>query len=533
LADTVASCLLDLTDLSRGLKYEIPAANDIILSRRINIERSDEMRPFKNLEGSLRNAVQNTDENAIRNIIRYSDTLISQPGGKTNVTRILWKTIIDSPPELADLILSFPLNPFDFLFVDDINGRTCLHQATMAGKLRLVDLCLERGVQPDKVDVYGRTALHYAAMNGHPELCRKLLNAKVPPEVVDMDNFTPLVHAILRGSVESLRVLLDEGGVAAQPQSLDEDLFPLSLASRTGHLDVVLLLLEHGAQSIANSNGEYPLHLAAKEGHVDICRLLVRYEGWDVSDKYNEWTPLFHAARYGHASCIRVLIDAGSRVNAVDEMGNTPVHYAAWYGYQACVDLLLAAAVPTLTTRPITFSNPSPSPAEGDTDDVDMIPSLSLPPPIMPYRVYGHNYLDKNCLVQISIGRGYPSPTSAVRLYPPFMDSEFQASYLHSSPLFKLVMTATPDATSAPYSVPLPLPKEGVLFSFQASSLDVLALEFSLYPNFGTKTIGRAVALPALLQNVKKGQPELLPIMDHRLHVIGEVSMIILTYQFH
>jgi len=36
--------------------------------------------------------------------------------------------------------------------------------------------------------------------------------------------------------------------------------------------------------------------------------------------------------------------------------------------------------------------------------EIDHIPSLSLPPPMMPHRVYGHNYLDKQCLIQVTIG---------------------------------------------------------------------------------------------------------------------------------
>jgi CDK inhibitor PHO81 len=519
-----------LTDLSRGVEYEGPAAKDVILSHQLTIERSAEMRPYYDLESSLRFAAQNSDKAALRNIIRYSDTLINQPGGKTDVTRILWKAAIDAPPEMVDLILSAPANSFDFLFVDDINGRTCLHTAAMAGMLRLVKICLEKGVPAAKADAYGRSALHYAAMNGHADICRLLLQVKVPADVVDMDNLTPLVHATFKGCVDCIRILLDEGGVAVQPQSMNVDLFPLSIASRTGHLDVVVLLLQHGAESIPNSNGEYPIHLAAREGHVKICELLVHHDGWDVPDKYNEWTPLFHAARQGHDGCIRVLLKAGCRVDAVDEFGNSPMHYAGWHGHHACVTLLLEAASKISTPYQTPRSDFSPAPAMTPTEDMDMIPSLSLPPPIMPYRAYGHNYLDKNCLVQISIGHASPVWSSqthkncAVRLHLPFMGTEYQYSYLHSSPLFKLVMTASQDATSAPYSVPLPLAKHGVLFSFQVPSVDDLSLEFSLYPNFGTKTIGRAVALPALLRNAQAGSSQALPILDHRLHVIGEVN---------
>ena len=116
------------------------------------------MRPFHDLESSLRKAVQAADATTVEEVIRHSDILAQQPGGRTNVTRILWKAVIDSPTKFADLILSIASNLFDFNFVDDINGRTCLHQAAMVGMLRLVNLCLDNDVPADKADAYGRSA---------------------------------------------------------------------------------------------------------------------------------------------------------------------------------------------------------------------------------------------------------------------------------------------------------------------------------------------------------------------------------------
>ena len=204
----MAACLLDLTDLSRGTKYENPAANDL-------------MWPLHNLESSLWKAVQAADATAVKEAIRHSDALSQQPGGRTNVTRILWKAVIDSPPAFADLILSIAWNLFDFNFVDDINGRTCLHQAAMGGMLRLTNLCLDNAVPADKVDAYGRSALHYAAANGHADVCRRLLKANVRVQLADMDNRTPLVHAILRGSLECVRLLTDEASSPTNSELAD------------------------------------------------------------------------------------------------------------------------------------------------------------------------------------------------------------------------------------------------------------------------------------------------------------------------
>ncbi|KAI0069093.1 ankyrin [Artomyces pyxidatus] len=538
LSDTVAACLVDITDVSVGLALEGEEVSELILNRQMTVEGNTQMGLFRDLENNLRKAVVNADEASVRSLVLYSDTLGQQHWGKGNITRILWKAVIDAPEPLADLILTTS-GYFDYQFVDDINGRTCLHEAAIAGALRLVDMCLTNGVKPDTVDVYGRSAIHYAAMHGHVDVCRRLLEVKVSPYVRDMENYSPLVYATLRGSVDCVRVLLVEGGVPAEPSAPDGDLIPLSLASLAGHLNVVLLLLEHGARSLPNSNGEYPIHFAARQGHADICQLLVRHDGWDVPDKYNEWTPLFHAARYGHDECVRVLLVAGSRTDVVDELSNNALHYAAWYGHQNCVYLLTESN--TRTPRDDFVRSPSEkstgsSALRAMESDIDLIPSLSLPPPMMPHRVYGHNYLVKQCLVQVTIGNMASNPNNvlaqippAVRLHPRFMSSASVESSMISSPLLKLVMTSSPAATSAPHTISLPLGDEVHVLTFQTPLLDHLSLEFSLYPNFGTKTIGRAVALPSLLNRARHTEFHTLPILDHRLHAIGEVSFKINT----
>ncbi|KAJ6539036.1 cyclin-dependent protein kinase inhibitor [Mycena capillaripes] len=527
LSDTVAACLLDLTDLSSGLRFEGPAATDIFAQQIMN-ERPQQMGPFHDLENNLRKAVATSDGSSIAECVRYSDVLSQQgPGGKTNVTRILWNAIIEAPTDLANLIMASLSAPFDFQFIDDINGRTCLHEAAIAGALRLAQICLEKGVDVGKIDTYGRTALHYAAMNGHPAICHLLLQTDLSPDIHDMDNYNALVYATLRGSVECVRVLLDEGNVQTQPNPAAGDLIPLSLASQSGHVDVVTLLLQRGAHCLTNSNGEYPMHLAAREGHAEVCRLLLHHDGWDTPDKYHEWTPLFHAARYGRGDCVRILLDAGARVRATDELGHLAVYYAMWYGHHQCLSPLLAAT-PLVSSAMDPARIPKDSPLSDSAmseSEIDLIPSLSLPPPIMPHRVYGHNYLDKNHLVQVTIGHmSGQSNQSGVRLHHRLISPAFRNDVVMASTPLKLVITTSRDVNSGPYSIPLPQKDTKGTYTFQISSLDNLSLVFSIYPNFGTKTIGRAVALPSLFKNFEKNRPFVLPILDTRLHVIGEVD---------
>ena len=318
----------------------------------------------------------------------------------------------------------------------------------------------------------GRNAIHYASMNGHSTCCQRLISLGLDPSLQDKDSYTPLLYAVLNGFTECVQVLLNDGHVNVEPVVPSNDMIPLSLACQAGHLNVVLILLDHGAKSIPNTNGEYPIHLAAREGHSDICRLLKSHDGWDLPDKYNEWTPLFHAARYGRENCVRVLLELGSRASVTDETGKEAIFHAAWCGHMSCVDLLLDAMThnPQGNTKIITTPQISPPESKSAVDaEFDMIPSLSLPPPIMPYRVYGHNYLDKAFLVIISVGHPFTAMSgrlTAVNLHPRITNASavHAIHYPHAAPLLKLVMTSKPDITSAPYSVPIPVGEEKDVF---------------------------------------------------------------------
>lgn len=126
-----------------------------MLTHQIAMRRTSQSGPYRDLEANFFNAVKSNNEAGILELVRQADILRQQAEGRALVTRILWKTIIDAPAPIADFILSSLTEPFDFHFVDDINGRTCLHEAAISGELRLLDLCISKGVQLDRVDVYG------------------------------------------------------------------------------------------------------------------------------------------------------------------------------------------------------------------------------------------------------------------------------------------------------------------------------------------------------------------------------------------
>ena len=136
--------------------------------------------------------------------------------------------------------------------------------------------------------------------------------------------YESLIEAAHAGNAEAVRRFLAKGSSPEEDDShKDRGLYH---AAWQGHLDVVELLLEHGADAnYVDEEGLFSaettvLHRAVQEGEPRIVGLLLEH-GADPTARrslppYHEITPLHEAAIYGHVRVAEQLIAYGAAVNA-------------------------------------------------------------------------------------------------------------------------------------------------------------------------------------------------------------------------
>ncbi|PNS20140.1 hypothetical protein CAC42_5590 [Sphaceloma murrayae] len=178
------------------------------------------------------------------------------------------------------------------------------------GELRGTQKLFDSGkYNANSADEQGITALHWAAINGHYALCHFLLQAGANPNA--------------------------KGGDAVAT--------PVLWASRKCQLDVVNLLLEHGADPLITDDAGYNLlHCVTLDGNVFQLVLLLHQPDIPVDSPDSQGhTSLMWAAYKGFPACVDVLLRWGANVNATDEMGFTALHWALVKGNFGCIQKLV------------------------------------------------------------------------------------------------------------------------------------------------------------------------------------------------
>ncbi|XP_058519245.1 palmitoyltransferase ZDHHC13 [Ochotona princeps] len=181
--------------------------------------------------------------------------------------------------------------------------------------------------QPDKENV---SLLHWAAINNRLDLVRFYISRGAVVDQLGGDlNSTPLHWAIRQGHLPMVILLIQHG---ADPALIDGEGFSsIHLAVLFQHMPIIAYLISKGQSvNMTDVNGQTPLMLSAHKviGPEPTGFLLKFNPSLSVVDKIHQNTPLHWAVASGNVNAVDKLLEAGSSLDIRNVKGETPLDVA-------------------------------------------------------------------------------------------------------------------------------------------------------------------------------------------------------------
>jgi ankyrin repeat protein len=295
----------------------------------------------KKLFEMIRSCKKGCKKTAIQKLIKDENIYLDWIN-KSYDTTVLGEVIRNSPGKLTitdqEEIISMLLdaganingkNPDDYIPLSWINGDD---------DLRIAEILIKAGANPNNIDYYGWTPLIQAVKRNAVEIVKMLLakGAKLTINNINKHGNSALFYSVKNTMLT--KMLLDAGADPKQQKDI------VTEAARLDNLEIVTLLIEVGAD--INGKNEYggtALLNAAARGNDDIVRVLLKAHALvDIINRNGE-DALNLASNRGRTKIVRMLIDAGSSVNQIDNYGANALIEAAKQGNVEIVRLLIDA----------------------------------------------------------------------------------------------------------------------------------------------------------------------------------------------
>jgi ankyrin repeat protein/ribosomal protein L21E len=150
-----------------------------------------------------------------------------------------------------------------------------------------------------------------------------------------------LLESVVQNEIGVVRAILARNH--DQVNAKVKDTTALHLASREGHLEVVKLLLENGADVLATDKDGYtPIHYAAYNDRADVLEVLLAKDATNADVVNFKLETALHFAAYRQSvHSMEMLIRYSANINAQDSDGNTPLHRAILQHQHPAIDLMV------------------------------------------------------------------------------------------------------------------------------------------------------------------------------------------------
>ncbi|XP_052782421.1 ankyrin repeat domain-containing protein 42-like isoform X1 [Mya arenaria] len=274
----------------------------------------------------------------------------------------------------------------------DKSGWTPVHSACYHGRLGCLQLLNKWGASIDEVDNLGNTPAHYAAAEGHLPCLKFLVSMGISPtHILGARNDQGETPKDVAQQFYKDTIIEYINGIEWErdhPEEAENLAFPAHVASFTGDLDHLRMLVENGVVNIneRDDKGSTPAHKAAGQGHVHILQWLIEMgANMSITNQSGE-TPRDVARRFSKLACVKLLgrdpllrgemeegddlgypallaafsgdlehlqslIEKGiSNINEQDEKGSTAAHKAAAQGHVHILQWLMESGA-DLTLR--------------------------------------------------------------------------------------------------------------------------------------------------------------------------------------
>ncbi|KAF2194331.1 ankyrin, partial [Zopfia rhizophila CBS 207.26] len=159
----------------------------------------------------------------------------------------------------------------------------------------------------------GRNALHDAVQTNNLALVNLLLQKKINPNALDPDTgWSPLSYAVSQGLEKIVSTLLEHG---ADPKIYHTDASTmLHLAAAGQNMKIFETILPHCAVTALDSENRDLLHYAAKSGSAAIAKILFKNRGTVDTTDSNRRSPLHVAIEHGNTAVAQLLIQQGAQL---------------------------------------------------------------------------------------------------------------------------------------------------------------------------------------------------------------------------
>ena len=151
------------------------------------------------------------------------------------------------------------------------DGYSATQLAVWLGDAGVIALMLQRGADPNAASAQAGPPLNLAVQRGHRGVIQLLLDKGARWDVA-FGGYTAIERAAWQGETEMVRAMLDSGANPDAVSSTHPGL--MAVAAERGHLAVVTLLVDRGADVQARHAGWSALRAAELRGHAAIVEYL-------------------------------------------------------------------------------------------------------------------------------------------------------------------------------------------------------------------------------------------------------------------